>query len=94
MIGLRYLRPKHRHSLISVISAIATVGVMFAVAAPEITLSVMNGFEKEVRQRIVNTNYNVFVLSRAGFSDYEAIMDTVLAHKGVVAVSPFVFLTP
>lgn len=89
-IGLRYLRPRSRHFLISVLSAIATVGVMFAVAAPELTLSVMNGFETEVRQRIVNTNYNVFVMSRADFWDYRAVMDSVARHPGVEAVSPFV----
>ncbi len=89
-IGLRYLRPKHRHFLLSVIAVIATVGVMFAVAAPELTLSVMNGFEKEVRMRIVNTNYNVFVMSRSEFHDWHAVMDTVRRHKGVQSVSPFV----
>ena len=89
-IGVRYLRPKHRHFLISVISAIATVGVMFAVAAPELTLSVMNGFEKEVRKRIVNTNYNVFVMSRGEFHDWPALLDTLRTHPGVESLSPFV----
>jgi len=37
-VGLRYLRPKRRHFLISVLTGIATTGVMFAVAAPQITL--------------------------------------------------------
>jgi lipoprotein-releasing system permease protein len=90
LIGLRYLRPKHRHFLVSVLTCIATVGVMFAVAAPELTLSVMNGFEKEVRRRIVDTNYNVFVLARGEFRDYRAVMDSLRRHPGVVAVSPFV----
>lgn len=90
LIGLRYLRPKHRHFLVSVLTCIATVGVMFAVAAPELTLSVMNGFEKEVRRRIVDTNYNVFVLSRGEFRDYRAVMDSLQRHPGVAAVSPFV----
>ena len=89
-IGFRYLRPKHRHFLISVITGIATVGVMFAVAAPELVLSVMNGFEREVRRRIVNTNYNIFVMSRVPFEDHAAIMDSLAKHPGVVALSPFV----
>jgi lipoprotein-releasing system permease protein len=89
-IGMRYLRPRSRHFLIWVLSAIATVGVMFAVAAPELTLSVMNGFETEVRQRIVNTNYNVFVMSRGEFRDYRPIMERVARHPGVIATSPFV----
>ncbi|MFQ5599512.1 MAG: FtsX-like permease family protein [Candidatus Krumholzibacteriia bacterium] len=89
-VGLRYLRPKHRHFLISVLTCIATVGVMFAVAAPELTLSVMNGFENEVRRRIVSTNYNVFVLSRDEFRDYEAVGRSLCERPEVAAVSPFV----
>jgi lipoprotein-releasing system permease protein len=89
-VGLRYLRPKHRHFLLSLITVIATVGVMVAVAAPEVTLSVMNGFETEVRQRIVNTNYNVFVMSRGDFSGYKELQRQLEAHPGITAVSPFV----
>ena len=89
-IGLRYLRPKNRHFLISVITGIATTGVMFAVAAPELTLSVMNGFEKEVRKRIVNTNYNVIVLARGPFAHVPAVMDSLVRHPGVESLSPFV----
>ena len=89
-IGLRYLRPKNRHFLISVITGIATTGVMFAVAAPELTLSVMNGFEKEVRKRIVNTNYNVIVLARGPFTHVPAVMDSLVRHPGVESLSPFV----
>ena len=89
-VGLRYLRPKHRHFLISVLTLIAMTGVMFAVAAPQITLSVMNGFEMEVRRRIVNTNYHVFVLAREPFHDYPAVMDSLRRLPDVVAVSPFV----
>lgn len=89
-IGLRYLRPKNRHFLISVITGIATTGVMFAVAAPELTLSVMNGFEKEVRKRIVNTNYHVIVLARGAFDRVPAVTDTLTAHPGVESLSPFV----
>jgi lipoprotein-releasing system permease protein len=90
LIGLRYLRPKHRHFLISVITGIATVGVMFAVAAPELTLSVMNGFEEEVRRRIVNTNYNIFVMARGEFVDHHDVAARLRAWPGVVSVSPFV----
>jgi lipoprotein-releasing system permease protein len=50
----------------------------------------MNGFEREVRQRIVNTNYNVFVMSRGPFQDWRAVMDSVASHPQVTAVSPFV----
>lgn len=89
-VGLRYLGAKQRHFLLSLITVIAVVGVMMAVAAPEVTLSVMNGFETEVRQRIVNTNYNIFVLARGDFDDYADIVRRLEARKDVAAVSPFV----
>ena len=90
MVGLRYLRPRRRHFLISVLTGIATTGVIFAVAAPQITLSVMNGFETEVRRRVVNTNYHVIVLSRDDFTEHAAIMERLGQMPDVVAQSPFV----
>lgn len=89
-IGIRYLKPRDRHFLLSVLTSIALLGVMVAVAAPQLTLSVMNGFEGEVRQRIVNINYNVFVMSRTEFTDYETVEAQLLEMSDVVAASPFV----
>ena len=89
-VGLRYLRPRRRHFLISVLTGIATTGVVFAVAAPQITLSVMNGFETEVRRRVVNTNYHVIVLSRDDFTAHAEIGARLRQMPEVVAQSPFV----
>jgi lipoprotein-releasing system permease protein len=89
-VGIRYLKPRNRHFLISVLTSIALLGVMVAVAAPQLTLSVMNGFESEVRQRIVNTNYNVFVMSRTEFNDYETVAQDLAALPEVIGVSPFI----
>jgi lipoprotein-releasing system permease protein len=89
-VGLRYLRPRRRHFLISVLTVIATTGVIVAVAAPQITLSVMNGFETEVRRRVVNTNYHVIVLSREQLSARDSVQAVVAARPDVEAVSPFV----
>ena len=88
-VGVRYLKPRNRHFLVSVLTGIALLGVMVAVAAPQLTLSVMNGFESEVRQRIVNTNYNVFVMSKTEFNDYEAVARDLSAMPDIVSVSPF-----
>ena len=89
-VGVRYLKPRNRHFLVSVLTGIALLGVMVAVAAPQLTLSVMNGFESEVRQRIVNTNYNVFVMSRTEFTDYETVAQDLSDMSDIVSVSPFV----
>lgn len=53
LIGLRYLRAKRRNSFISFISLISIVGIALGVAALIIVLSVMNGFQKEIRGRIL-----------------------------------------
>ncbi|HZL84188.1 MAG TPA: ABC transporter permease [Candidatus Krumholzibacteria bacterium] len=87
---MRYLRPRRRHFLLSVLTVIASTGVIFAVAAPQITLSVMNGFETEVRSRVVNNNYHVIVLSRDAFTDHVAIMERLRQMPDIVAQSPFV----
>jgi len=52
-IALRYLRTKSAHSFISFISAVSMVGIALAVALLIIVLSVMNGFENELQQRIL-----------------------------------------
>ncbi len=89
-VGFRYLQPRRRHFLISVLTLIASTGVIFAVAAPQITLSVMNGFETEVRRRVVNTNYHVIVLSQKPFTDHAETMERLSRLPDVVAQSPFV----
>jgi lipoprotein-releasing system permease protein len=89
-VGVRYLKPHNRHFLVSVLTAIALLGVMVAVAAPQLTLSVMNGFEAEVRQRIVNTNYNVFVMSKTEFTDYETVAQELQERDDIVGISPFI----
>ena len=52
-IGLRYLRAKRRNQFISFISLISMLGIVLGVTALITVLSVMNGFEKELRKRIL-----------------------------------------
>ena len=62
-IGLRYTRAKRRNHFISFISLISMLGIALGVMALIVVLSVMNGFEKELRERILGMVSHVTVSS-------------------------------
>jgi lipoprotein-releasing system permease protein len=91
-IALKYLRTKRRRGFISRVTAIAIAGTLVGVATLIIVLSLMNGFENELRSRIVEFNTHVLVFARTP-SAWAAIDSTaalVESIPDVVAVSPFV----
>jgi lipoprotein-releasing system permease protein len=91
-IGLRYLRAKRREAFISLITVISMLGVMIGVMTLNIVLSVMTGFEEDLRDRILGFNPQVVVLSFSGtISDYAGVVQRVERVPGVVAAAPFVY---
>ena len=65
-IGLRYLRAKRREAFISLITIISTLGVAIGVMTLDIALSVMTGFEEDLRDRILGFNPHVSFWSYLG----------------------------
>ncbi|MGL4996410.1 MAG: ABC transporter permease, partial [Deefgea sp.] len=63
LIGLRYTRAKRRNGFISFISLVSIAGIALGVAALIIVLSVMNGFQEEVRNRILGMASHITVTS-------------------------------
>ena len=61
MIAFRYLRARRREGFISVIAGFSFIGIMLGVATLIIVLSVMNGFRKELLDKIVGVNGHIFV---------------------------------
>lgn len=92
-VASRYLRAKGRSRFRTLITTLAVGGVTVGVAAAIIVLGVMNGFTKEVRDRIVGTNAHIVLLDPAeqGIEDVASVQGKVDAFDGVVASSPFVF---
>ena len=92
-IAKRYLTARKKSKFISIITLISVGGVLVGVAALVIVLSVMNGFETEVRSRIIGTtsHITVFSMEEEGMEDYTQVISQVEGMKGVVAASPFVF---
>ena len=90
-IGLRYTRAKRRNHFISFISLISMLGIAIGVWALITVLSVMNGFEKELRDRILGVASHVTINSSdrwlPGWQDYRAELNKV---EGVIGQAPFI----
>jgi lipoprotein-releasing system permease protein len=89
-IGLRYTRAKRRNHFISFISLTSMLGVSLGVMALITVLSVMNGFEHELRSRILGMTAHATVVDRNGpLRDWEALADTVKTHPLVEGAAPY-----
>ena len=90
-IGLRYTRAKRRTHFISFISGVSMLGIALGIAALITVMSVMNGFEKEIRARILGAAAHVQVLGGdRGIADWEAVSAQARRHPEVVSSAPFV----
>ncbi len=92
-IAKRYLRSKRKTKFVSVITLISIGGILIGVTALDFILSMMNGFEKEVRSRIVGTTAHVSVFStyEEGIDNYQELVPTVKQARHVVEVAPYIY---
>ncbi len=91
LVGLRYTRAKRRNHFISFISLTSMAGIALGVAALIVVLSVMNGFQKEVRARILGVVSHVQIMSDGGrLADWRAVAKIALAEPRVAAAAPYV----
>ena len=92
-ISWRYLRAKRKQIFISIISLISISGVALGVAALIITLSVMNGFRKDLREKIIGMSSHIVVLDQRniGVEEPNIAQNKIKKIKSVVAVAPFVY---
>jgi lipoprotein-releasing system permease protein len=91
-ISLRYLRARRKQVFVSVITMFSIAGIFLGVAALIIVLAVMNGFETDLRTKILGINAHVVLMEYGGvMHDYEKAMQKVIREKEVVAVTPFIY---
>ncbi|MGB2768732.1 MAG: lipoprotein-releasing ABC transporter permease subunit [Candidatus Zixiibacteriota bacterium] len=92
-IAKRYLRSKRKTKFVSVITLISIGGVLIGVTALDFILSMMNGFEKEVRSRIIGTTAHVSVFStyEEGIDNYEELIPQIKEAKHVENVAPYIY---
>ncbi len=94
-IGLRYTRANRRsgrrNGFISFISGLSIAGIALGVAALITVLSVMNGFQKEVRDRMLSVLSHIEVFAgQQPLTDWQAVIDAALKHPKVIAGAPYV----
>jgi len=90
-VSLRYLFAKRRQTFISLITLISIAGVAVGVMALIVVLGVMNGFQDDVRNRILGITSHMMVMSFNGtISNYKDVMSQIQEQPGVVASTPFV----
>jgi lipoprotein-releasing system permease protein len=90
-VGLRYTRAKRRNHFISFISLISMLGIALGVAALIVVLSVMNGFQKELRGRILGVVSHVQITGADNvLRDWEKVVQQATQHPDVVAGAPFI----
>lgn len=90
-IGLRYLRAKRRNHFISFISLVSMLGIALGVAALITVISVMNGFELELRSRILGMVSHATISGVGeGMADWQSALDKSKEDERVVGAAPFV----
>ncbi|MEM7503342.1 MAG: lipoprotein-releasing ABC transporter permease subunit [Pseudomonadota bacterium] len=92
-VGLRYLRAKRRTRFVSFISGISLAGIALGVAALIVILSVMNGLEADIRDRLLSMTAHGRIADTSGqVAGWQGLRDTMLTDDGVVAAAPVVEL--
>ncbi len=90
-VGLRYTRAKRRNHFISFISLSSMMGIALGVMALITVLSVMNGFEKEVRERILDMVSHLTVTDFNGsLKDWQDVLKATKKNKNVIAAAPYI----
>jgi len=94
LIGLRFSRGRRRGGMVSLISVISTVGIALGVAVLIIGLSAMNGFERELNNRILAVvPHGEIEAVNQPWTNWSAVLPKVEAVKGIEAAAPYINFT-
>ena len=89
MIGLRYVRAQRRNHFISFISMSSMIGVALGVMALITVISVMNGFEKELKDRILGMASHAVIEELNGLKDWQLVINNITDHPEIVGAAPY-----
>jgi lipoprotein-releasing system permease protein len=91
LIGTRYLRSTHRRGFVSFVAVMSVCGLMLGVATLLVVLSVMNGFERELRNRILTVTSHATLTGLSGsLDDWRSLAAQVRRQSGVEAAVPYI----
>lgn len=98
-ISWRYQRSKQKNRLVSLISAFSSIGIALGVAVLIVGLSAMNGFERELNQRILAVVPHVEIMAypnekgTSSIKPWQPLVKTLAQHEQVDGISPYVTFT-
>ena len=87
-LALRYLKPKR--TFLSIITLISVLGVMLGVTVLILVISVMTGFDRELRQKVIDFDAHILVSSEDVLRDWRPLRTKVDSTPGVVATAPYI----
>src|SRR5438045_5197616 len=87
-LALRYLKPKR--TFLSIITLISVIGVLLGVMVLILVISVMTGFDRELRQKVIDFDAHILVTSEDVMRDWRALKTKIDKTPGVVATAPYV----
>jgi lipoprotein-releasing system permease protein len=90
-IGRRYLRAKQKQAFVSLITILSIAGVMVGVMALIVVIAVMNGFDADLKARILGGQAHIVLMRYGGaFKQYNRVMAEVVKTQGVEAATPYI----
>src|SRR5260370_21003316 len=91
LIGTRYLRSTHRRGFVSFVALMSVCGLTLGVATLIVVLSVMNGFERELRSRILAVTSHATIMGLGGtLANWRDLQQQVRRQSGVQAAVPYI----
>ncbi|MDR5868273.1 lipoprotein-releasing ABC transporter permease subunit [Halomonas koreensis] len=90
LIGLRYVRAKRRNHFISFISLTSMLGLTLGVAVLILVLSVMNGFDRELRERVLGMVPHTRIEVPAGLDEWRPLAERLTQREHVVGAAPYI----
>ena len=87
-LALRYLKPKR--TFLSIITLISVLGVMLGVTVLILVISVMTGFDRELRQKVIDFDAHILVSSEDVLRDWRTLKTKIDNTPGVIATAPYI----
>lgn len=89
-IGLRYTRSKRRHRFISFVSAFSLIGMALGTLALIVVLSVMNGFDREIKERILRVVPHAYLNQSPLMKDWQSVQTQIKNTNNLTASAPYI----
>lgn len=89
-IGRRYIHSKRRNGFIAFVSLFALIGMMLGVFALIVVLSVMNGFDNELKTRILKVVPHAFISTKSDLADWVSLQEQLEGADGLLGSAPYV----